>query len=144
MNQLNVQELLDKFKSKPNDIVGVDIGSTSIKVVRMKRVSAEELTITAVDVLPPAVIQITEPAPAPATPEPAAKSESKKEQPGTEVALPTFNVTPLDFPPKVRGKYAAFTVTGNSAVIKLINFPGSFDATAEEKVITSLGLDDPN
>ncbi len=138
MNQLNIKELLDKFKRKPNDVVGIDIGSTSIKIVRMKKISETETIITAVDVIPPPVIQVTEPL------APAAAPVGKKEQTDTVAALPTFNVTPIELPARIRGKYAAFTVTGNSAVVKLVSLPGAFDAAAEEKVISSLGLDDPN
>jgi Tfp pilus assembly PilM family ATPase len=55
----------------------------------------------------------------------------------------SVTVTPLSLPPKLRAKYACIAVTGESAIIKLLSFPGRFDESAEAKVVENMGLESP-
>lgn len=109
----SLKETLARFKSGPSDLVGVDIGSTGIKVVRMRR-SKDETTVVAVDVLPPV---------------------------NTTDHLAT-EIQPLDLPVRLKAKYVALAVPGDGAIIKLLSLPGAFKDSSIDKVIESLGIED--
>lgn len=112
-----VQQILDGLKKGPRDIVGVDVGSTGVRAVRM-RASGDTTAIVAAALLPP--------------PEMRQASDGSME------------VSALQLPARLRTKHAAIALTGQNAVIKLLSFPGHFEAHGENKVIENLGLDDPD
>jgi Ethanolamine utilization protein EutJ (predicted chaperonin) len=138
MKSFDLKELMARFKTVPNDLVGIDVGATSMKVVRMKKVN-DQITVTGVDILAAPKL------PVPQVPAAEAKTEGADPKPaegsGAEAALP--KVEPVVLPAKLKGKYVSLAVTGASSVIKLHSFPGAFDAAAEDKVINAMGLDDP-
>jgi len=114
----NFKELLEKVKRGPSDVVGVDIGSAATKVARLRK-NNDIISLIAADVLPK--VDIPE-----------------------QVAEGTVSVPPIQLPPRLKGRYACIVASGPASVVKLLSFPGAFDAAAEGKVITSIGLDDPN
>jgi len=115
-----LKELLDRLRRGPSDVVGLDLGSTAVKAVRMRR-AGNETSIVAADILPP-------------VPPPEAPSDDS-----AEVALPE----PFALPTKLKAPYASLAVSGENAVVKLLSMPGHFDARAEGKVIESMGLKNP-
>jgi Tfp pilus assembly PilM family ATPase len=53
-------------------------------------------------------------------------------------------VDPIDLPANLKGRYASVAMSGDAAIVKLLSFPGTFDAEAEAKVVDNMGLDDPD
>lgn len=83
----------EKFRG-PSDVVGVDIATTGVKLVRMKR-SKDGLTVTHAELLPPV-------------------SSGEGEGPSGRI----------DYPKALRARNAALTYTAESAVIRLLSLPG--------------------
>ncbi|OGV68423.1 MAG: hypothetical protein A2283_19385 [Lentisphaerae bacterium RIFOXYA12_FULL_48_11] len=115
---MNIKELMDKMKRGPVDVAGIDIGSSSIKIARLRK-SNQTITLVAADILP--------------------RIDIPEQKPDMPPEVPV-----LQLPPKLKGRYASLVVSGETSVIKLLSFPGVFDAAAEAKVVPSIGLDDPN
>lgn len=115
---ISLSELIKRFKRRPTDFVGIDIGSMGISAVRMRK-NNDEVSVLAADVLPPPEM-------------PDKSSEAPQEIP------------PLVLPPRLKGRYACLAVAGEKTVIKFMSFPGHFDEAAEEKVVQNMGLEDPN
>ena len=114
----DIQELADRFKRGPADVVGVDVADTGASAVRMKRGSDGSVSVICADMLSDQTVGKTADAPSTAA--------------------------PLSLPSKLRGRYAALSTTGESAVIKLLSFPGRFDEAAEAKVVENMGLESPD
>jgi type IV pilus assembly protein PilM len=102
-----LQELLDGFRRGPRDVVGIDVGSSAVKAVRL-RSNGDEISVVAASI------------------------------------LPKSNGSALELPSKLKARHAALTFTGQSAIVKLLSFPGAFDDRAEDKVVDNMGLDDPD
>ena len=115
MNSL--KDLLQRFKPKPMDLVGLDINPTGIAAVRMRK-NNEGISVLAADVLPP-------PAPPPAGSAPAER-------------------TPLALPAPFRSRYASLAVPADKAVIRLLTFSGRQDTGLDARIVENMGLDDPN
>lgn len=115
---ISLTELIKRFKRRPSDLVGIDIGSMGISAVRMRKNNGE-VSVLAADVLSPIEM-------------PDGSSESPEEVP------------PLVLPPRLKGRYACLAVAGEKAVIKFMSFPGHFDESAEAKVVQNIGLEDPS
>ena len=109
-----LKEVLAGLKRGPTDVVGVDVASSGIKVVRMRN-HGGVITVVAAGVLPPL-------------------------SPGNTTDAPPA----LDLPGRLKARNAALTFTAQGAIVKLLSFPGTFDARAESKVTESMGLDDPD
>lgn len=107
------------FKHGPQDVVGIDLDESETRVVRLRKGSPQP-TVVGAEILPTV-----------ASASPSSESESA-------------NVQPLSIPAKLRSKYAALAMPGNDAIVKLLSFPGQFDADAEQKVVQNLGLSDPD
>ncbi len=111
----DLKQMFSRFKHGPSDVVGLAVQENGVSAVRLRK-SGELITVVAADVLPP-----------PETPK----------EPGVQAQ-------PLAVPSKLKARYASIAVSGDQAVIKLLSFPGHFDAAAEEKVVENLGLDHPD
>ncbi|MFC1496931.1 hypothetical protein ACFLS1_00470 [Verrucomicrobiota bacterium] len=112
----SLKELIDHFKRGPSDLVGIETRNDGTRVVRMRK-NDEELSVISADTLPP--VNIPE--------------ESEAVSPA-----------PLDLPGKLKAKYASIAISSKNATVKLLSFPGRFDAEAEAKVVDSLGLEKPD
>jgi Tfp pilus assembly PilM family ATPase len=109
-----IRELLDGLKRGPTDVVGIDVASSGVKVVRARSTEGG-ITVVAADVLPrPAQ---------PVNPE---------------------DIQALSLPMRLRGRHACLTFTAQGAIVKLLSFPGAFDERAEAKLTDSMGLDEPD
>ena len=84
------------FNRGPSDVVGVDIASSGVKLVRMKR-TKDGLTVTHAELLPPVAV--------------AGRSDE-----GTDDRI--------SFSKAMRARSAALTYTAESAVIRLLSLPG--------------------
>lgn len=51
---------------------------------------------------------------------------------------------PLDFPARVRGRYASLAVNSDRALIRLLSFPGRSDADIGHRVVEGLALENPD
>jgi Tfp pilus assembly PilM family ATPase len=109
-------EIIDRFKRGPRDIVGIDIGTTATKVVRI-RTTGSETTLVGAAILP--VVELS--------------SYLNGEE------VPSFSL-----PAKLKARSVAIACTAQSAVVKLLSFPGAFEASNAGKLIGNLGLDDPD
>lgn len=128
MKAINIKELIDRFKTSPTDLVGVDIGKTGTKVVRVRK-AGDGITLLGAEVHEPHVADTTA----------ANAAEHGSANPATGETL-----EPIQLSVKTKGKYASLCVTGSDAVVKLLNFPGAFDDNSVDKLISSLGLDNPD
>lgn len=118
MEQLeSLKKVVERFRRGPSDVVGIDVDVMGVKAVHMRK-SNDGISLLAADVLPPLEI-------------PDLSSE------------PDAQVPVLELPPKLKARYACLAIPGEESIVKLLSFPGQFDAAAEEKVVDNMGLDDP-
>lgn len=101
----------------PNDVVGVDFASNRSRVVRLKRGPAG-MQIAAAGLMDP----IT------------ALQQSTPQDASAEVVK-------LDFAPAVKGRFAALSVCGQQAALKILRVPDGVDLSKDEEVATRCGLD---
>ena len=112
----SAREIIEHFKRGPRDVVGIDLGSTATKAVRIKSMGGET-TVLGAAILPPLDMS---------NPESASAALIQA------------------LPPKLKARSAVLTTTGLNAVVKLLSFPGAFDGSNAAKLVSSLGLDDPD
>lgn len=116
-----VTNFIKKFRRRPGDVVGIDMGSTSVKAVRMRKGVAGPHTVVAACVIP----------------------LPPKDEAGTGEESARLFPDSVSLPPKLRARYASIAVPGKNSVIKLLSFPGRFDESAEGRVVDNLGIQDP-
>jgi Tfp pilus assembly PilM family ATPase len=112
-----LEQLRERFKRRPSDVVGIDLGAEKTRAVRMRLHNGQPVVVSA-DVLDP--IQLPK---------------------GNEE--PPLVVPPLVLPPKLRGRYGCLAVGGEDAIVKLLSFPGQFDEKSADKIGDNIGIDDP-
>jgi type IV pilus assembly protein PilM len=105
-------DLVKRFQRGRTDVVGVDVGSTALKVVRLKALN-HTVTVVAVDVLPAVVLP-----PPPAVP------------------------SPVKLPKAIHARHAALAYSGPGAMVKMLTFPTHSDKSAETQVNELMGLAD--
>jgi len=109
-------EILKRFRRAYTDIVGVDIGVTGVKAVRL-RADAQGVTLVAADILPPVLVP--------------ASSDAVKG------VLPA-----LHLPKVLRARFVAMAVSGQAGMIKLLTFPPHAEKTTEMQVSELMGIGD--
>jgi len=102
-----------RLKRGPSDLVAVDIASTAVKVVRVKRVQAGAATLVAAAVLPPI-------------------SMKEEGQPGEKK---------LTLAKNLMGKHLSLTVPGRNAIVKLLTFMGKMEDTSESQIMQLMGIE---
>lgn len=112
----SAQKIIERFKRGPRDVVGLDIGTTATKAVRI-RSTGTETTLLGAAILPAVDL--------------ASLSDGK-------------DIPAMSLPHKLLARSVAITFTGQNAVVKLLSFPGAFDPDNAGKLVDNLGLDDPN
>ena len=111
-----MRDILKRFSHPPRDVVALDVASTGIKAVRMRR-AADGVHLLAADILP---IKAFAPV-----------------APGADQPLP-----PLQLSKAFRSRYAAVAVSGHGSSVKLLTFPGHFDQHAEAQIPGHMGIED--
>ncbi len=114
---ISIKELINRAKRGPSDLVSLDLSTTSVKALRMKKAEGGG-TILAAGILP-------------GVPIPAPFAEASE------------RIEPLELPKNLRGKYACITIPGHGTVVKLLSFPGNFGAKEEAQLSEQLGLEEP-
>lgn len=114
----SLKEMLERFQKGPSDVLGLDIQTSGIAAVRMRK-GNEGISVVAADMLPAITLPDLD-AEEPEAPE------------------------PLAIPSKLKSRYAAITTGGTSSIIKLLSFPGAFNEATEAKVVDNLGIEDPD
>ncbi len=117
-----LRNLLRSAKRRGQDVVGIDLDPQETRVVRLGK-SDQETVLVACEILPKVDVQTLE-----------ATDQKEAPQPPPVLILP----------PKCKARYASLTVSGENAIVKLLSFPGALDETAEQKVVQSLGLTNPD
>lgn len=138
MKSFTVKDLVGRFKAYPSDLVGVDVGASAVKAVRMKK-EGDKVTVLGVEILPPPKLIIADASTSGDSEKQSDKTDREKE-PGASVEDSDREMIMLSA--KTKGRYASIAVTGDNAIVKLVSFPGPFDAAAEEKVISNVGIED--
>lgn len=95
------------------DVLGLDIGGSAVKAVRLKLVK-KQLTVIAVDILP--VVSIT----------------------GGEGGA----VLPISLPKLLKARHVALAVSGGGAQIKLLSFPAHSDKSIDAHILELMGIGD--
>lgn len=108
-----MKKLLARLKRAPTDVVGVDMGTSAVKAVRMRK-TADEMTVSGVAVLP----------------SPLAEDEN-----GDLVVQ-----RPVSLPGALKSRYVSLATTGAECTVKLLSFPGPFEKDQENKILDSLGI----
>lgn len=108
------REIAERFKRAPTDVVAVDFGSSRTKAVRMTKTAAG-ITLQAADVLE------------------AVSSQTD----GNGEITSSFTL-----PGPLKARYVSLALSAGDAVIKLLSFPGQFDAQTVDKVVASMGIKD--
>lgn len=111
MNKLT--DVLKVFRRSYTDVVGVDVGTSGTKVVRLKRLHGV-LTVMAADILPAVTL-----------------SESDDE-----------GVVPLQLPKALKARYASLALSKEGGVVKLLTFPAHSGKSTDEHVHELMGLGD--
>lgn len=106
-------DLIKRFQRGYSDVVGVDVGSTVTKAVRLRTVNRTP-TVVAVDVV----------------------------SSGALPDAATGPVVPLELPKALRARYAALTYSGPGALVKLLTFPGHSEKSTDTQVNELMGLAD--
>ena len=109
MSKLGVSMTI--FRRDYSDIVGVDIGSSGTKVVRLKQIRGVP-TVMAVDILPVILLPDAENAP----------------------------VVPLQLPKALKARYAAVAVSRAGGIVKLLTFPAHTGKSNDDHVHELMGL----
>ena len=115
---ISVAEIFEKLRKTPTDVVGLDVASSGTKAVRIRN-NGGGLTLVAVDVLPTFTM------PDLTTSEP-----------------PEFQR--LSIPLRLRASYASLCYSADSAIVKLLSFPGQFGDAAEARLLDSMGIEEPD
>lgn len=118
MNISKLQALINKTQRRiPKEIVGIDFGAAGVKVARITMANGQPQLIAA-DILP-AIKTVDESTGKPIVPQ------------------------PMVLPAHVKARISALAISGTNSVIKLLSIPGHFDASAEARVVETLGLEKP-
>lgn len=106
----------DQTRKSPQDLVALDLGTSGIKAVRIKRLNGV-LTLMGADVLPPISVEGSD-----------GSGRDKRK---------------LQLPPALLANYAALAFSGHKAVVRVITLPGHAENPEEtEKAIRDhVGLD---
>lgn len=108
---MNFKEIADRFKRRPQDVVGIDLSSSGTQVVRIRKNNDHD-TVTAVGFFPEIPFPPEEESP-----------------------------QPLTLPTPMKAKYACITIPADGAIVKLLSFPGAFDDSGIDKLVESLGVE---
>jgi len=108
------KEFLDRLKRGPRDIVGIDLGSTGTKAVRIRKTDSQN-TVLGVALLPA-----------------VGRPWQEGEPPPEAIALPA----------KLRARYAALSLSGEEVVIKLLSLSVHSDTAIADKVVQSMDSPD--
>lgn len=111
--KLNLSILLRSSRNARSDVLGIDVGTSATKIVRLKR-TGERLALVAAE-LRPAL------------------------QPPTANDL-TFKSQPLVLDRVLKGVHAAFAISTKDAILKLLTVPGSAEKATELNFADMLGL----
>jgi Tfp pilus assembly PilM family ATPase len=109
-------DLLKNMQRGPVDVVGLDVGISGVKAVRLQKRDSE-VVVAAVDILPGVNL-------------------------APLMADPETTVPALELPPRIRARYGCVTLTGETSIVKLLTFPGHFDEKAAEKIVENMGIED--
>jgi len=104
-------DIITIFRRDYSDVLGLDIGASGTKAVRVKRIRNVP-TVVAVDILP---------------------AISLPEMEGVQVI-------PLQIPKAFKARYAAVTVSKGGAMVKLLTFPAHSGKTNNDHVLELMGL----
>ncbi len=110
-------EILQALKRGPTDVVGLDVGSGSVRAVRMRK-NNDGLSVVGADIIDM----------------PAPEGETDETAP-----LP-----PLPFASHMNAHYASLAVDNGPAIIRLLTLPGKDDADLDDRVVDSMGLENPD
>jgi len=109
---------MERFSSVPSDVVGIDVGDTATRAVRLRR-NKDEISVIEADILPGIRLP-----------------DISAESPG--------EIPPLALAPGLKARYAAVAVSSRSSIVKLLQFPNSHDLQNQEKLSQSMGIKDPD
>jgi Tfp pilus assembly PilM family ATPase len=115
-----IKEILQRLKRGPTDVLGIDLGTTGAKMVRLSK-NAGGIAVLGANTLPD-------------TPMDAASANDPNAPPPAPMALPA----------SMKSRYASLALTGRDTVVKLLTFPTHLDTSADAKIVQSLGLKDPD
>src|ERR1035437_7265613 len=105
------------WRPRYTDVVGLDLGNSAVKAVRLRRIKGK-LTLVAAGLLPALSL-------------PSVKSD---------VPLPTL--APYKLPKTLRGRYVALAIPGVAATVKLLTMPARMDKAAELPIREMMALGD--
>lgn len=108
-----LSDMLKIFRRNYSDVVGVDVGASGTKVVRLKRIRGV-ITVMAADILPAVVL------------------------PEAEETV----IAPLVLSKALKGRYAALAVSKAGGVVKLLSFPAHAGKSTDDHVHELMGLGD--
>src|SRR3990172_8076464 len=115
--------LFKRGKKGPVDLVAMDVASTAVKVVRLKREGqgeGQKISLLGASILPPHAL-------------------TSSGAPSQEKGLKSF---PL--PKNLQGKHVALAITGKLAIIKILSFAGKIEDAAENQINELMGLEKPD
>src|ERR1035437_6968991 len=105
------------WRPRYTDVVGLDLGNSAVKAVRLRRIKGK-LTLVAAELLPALSL-------------PSVKSE---------VPLPAL--APYKLPKALRGRYVALAIPGVATTVKLLTLPARMDKGTELPIQEMMALGD--
>lgn len=115
-----LKDSVKRLNRGPADVVAIDVGTSGIKAVRMRRASGGAI-VTGAEMLPVPEIQ------------PAEEAEEDLEEPP---------IPPISLSSELRARHAVLCTTAGDSIIKLLSFPGAFSQESEAQIVASLGIGD--
>ena len=106
-----LSELIKVFKRNYSDVLGLDVGTSATKVVRIKRINGNP-TLVAADILPAIGFS-------------------------AQGALPPFS---SQLSKGLKSRYVALATSGSGSIIKLLTFPPHHEKSTDDQVSELMGL----
>jgi Tfp pilus assembly PilM family ATPase len=114
----SITVLLDRLRKGPADVVGLDLGSSAVKAVRLKHIGTE-IQLLGAEVLP-----------------------ALADLPGIDQGVATSPT--IQLPSRVRSRSVSLAVSGARAIIKLVSFPGAVGPDLIDRLPESMGIKEPD
>ncbi|TFH18361.1 MAG: hypothetical protein E4H02_00110 [Lentisphaerales bacterium] len=114
-----IKAMVGRLKRRPVDVLGLDLASSGVKAVRLKKIG-EQISVVAADILPAVRL-------------PELGQDAAGEIPA------------LELPKEFQSKHASLALSGENSVVKLLNFPahgGNLAEEVESRIVESMGLED--
>ena len=112
-----IKELFTRLKRGPTEVIGLEVGPARVCGVRMRK-GTNEVAVLAADVMRRS---------------PAAQTASEGHP----------SLSAIEIPQRLRARYVCLATPAESAVIRLLTFPGRAESGMDARIMESMGIESP-